>query len=48
MRTGSPHVVVIGGGIAGLSAAYALQEQARLARRPLSCTLIEARERLGG
>jgi protoporphyrinogen/coproporphyrinogen III oxidase len=48
MRTGSHHVVVIGGGIAGLSAAYALQEQARLARRPLSCTLIEARTRLGG
>jgi oxygen-dependent protoporphyrinogen oxidase len=48
MRTGSHHVVVIGGGIAGLSAAYAIQEQARLARRPLSCTLIEARTRLGG
>jgi oxygen-dependent protoporphyrinogen oxidase len=44
----SSHVIVIGGGIAGLSTAYALQEQARLARVPLACTLIESRERLGG
>ncbi len=42
------HVVIIGGGIAGLSTAYALQEQARLAGIPLACTLIEAQERLGG
>jgi protoporphyrinogen/coproporphyrinogen III oxidase len=49
MRTEpSQHVVVIGGGIAGLSTAYALQERARLAGTLLSCTLIEARERLGG
>jgi oxygen-dependent protoporphyrinogen oxidase len=44
----SRHVVIIGGGIAGLSTAYALQEQARLAGIPLACTLVEARERLGG
>jgi oxygen-dependent protoporphyrinogen oxidase len=44
----SSHVIVIGGGIAGLSTAYALQEEARLARMPLACTLIEAQERLGG
>jgi protoporphyrinogen/coproporphyrinogen III oxidase len=48
----SPHhprrVVIIGGGIAGLSTAYALQERARLAGLPLACTLVEARERLGG
>jgi oxygen-dependent protoporphyrinogen oxidase len=44
----SPHVVVIGGGIAGLSTAYALQEQARLDGRSLACTLVEARGRLGG
>jgi oxygen-dependent protoporphyrinogen oxidase len=44
----SHHVIVIGGGIAGLSTAYGIQEQARLARMPLACTLIEARERLGG
>ena len=43
----SHHVVVIGGGIARLSTAYALKN--RLAWRvPLACTLIEARERLGG
>jgi protoporphyrinogen/coproporphyrinogen III oxidase len=42
------HVVIIGGGIAGLSTAYALQERARLAGIPLACTLVEARERLGG
>jgi protoporphyrinogen/coproporphyrinogen III oxidase len=41
-------VVIIGGGIAGLSTAYALQERARLRRIPLACTLVEARERLGG
>ena len=44
----SSHVIVIGGGIAGLSTAYALQEQARLGGVPLACTLIEARKRLGG
>src|SRR5215475_3111774 len=44
----SHHIVVIGGGIAGLSTAYALQEQARTAGIPLVCTLVEARERLGG
>ena len=44
----SPHVVVIGGGIAGLSTAYALQEQARLGGLSLACTLVEARGRLGG
>ena len=43
----SSHVIIIGGGIAGLSTAYALQEQARLARMPLACTLIEAQKRLG-
>ena len=42
------HVIIIGGGISGLSTAYALQEQARLAGMPFACTLIEARERLGG
>jgi oxygen-dependent protoporphyrinogen oxidase len=42
------HPVIIGGGIAGLSTAYALQEQARRAGVPFACTLIEARQRLGG
>jgi len=44
----SHHVVIIGGGIAGLSTAYALQERARMAGITLACTLVEARERLGG
>src|SRR5262245_50501865 len=44
----SYHTVIIGGGIAGLSTAYALQEEARMAGIPLVCTLVEARERLGG
>jgi protoporphyrinogen/coproporphyrinogen III oxidase len=44
----SPHVVIIGGGIAGLSTAYALQERARAAGMPVACTLIEASQRLGG
>jgi oxygen-dependent protoporphyrinogen oxidase len=42
------HVVIIGGGIAGLSTAYALQERARLGGIPLTCTLVEAQDRLGG
>jgi oxygen-dependent protoporphyrinogen oxidase len=48
----SPHhsyrVVIIGGGIAGLATAYALQERARADGIPLTCTLVEARPRLGG
>jgi protoporphyrinogen/coproporphyrinogen III oxidase len=42
------HIVIIGGGIAGLATAYALQDRAHIAGIPLTCTLIEARERLGG
>ena len=45
------HVVVIGGGITGLTAAYALNENARQhpsAGRPFTCTLVEASSRLGG
>ena len=41
-------VAVVGGGIAGLSAAYHLQERARAAGVPLECTLIESESRLGG
>lgn len=44
---GSRHVAVIGGGIAGLAAAYYLQKGAEEAGMPLSYTLLE-RERLGG
>jgi len=42
------HIVIAGGGIAGLSTAYALQKQAEAARVPLHLTLVEADNRLGG
>jgi protoporphyrinogen/coproporphyrinogen III oxidase len=42
------HVVVIGGGIAGLSAAYHLLEKSRVDRVPLKVTLLEADPRWGG
>jgi oxygen-dependent protoporphyrinogen oxidase len=51
MPASSRHVVVIGGGITGLTAAYALNEHAwknPSAGPPLPCTLIEASPRLGG
>lgn len=41
-------IVIIGGGITGLSAAYTLQEEARAKDLPLSYTLLEADTRLGG
>ncbi len=41
-------VVVVGGGISGLSTAYYLQEAARKQGLPLSCTLVEGASRLGG
>lgn len=41
-------VAVVGGGIAGLSTAFHLQESARAAGIPLDCTIIEADGRLGG
>jgi protoporphyrinogen/coproporphyrinogen III oxidase len=43
-----PQVVIIGGGITGLSAAYALERAAQAAGQPISCTLIERDDRLGG
>lgn len=44
----SKHVVIVGGGIAGLSAAYALYEQAATAGVAATCTLIEAGREWGG
>jgi protoporphyrinogen/coproporphyrinogen III oxidase len=44
----TPHVVVIGGGISGLSAAYYLQRLAREAGLPLRYTLVERDARFGG
>ncbi len=42
------HIVIVGGGIAGLSAAFHLHEQAAGAGVPLTCTLIEAGGDWGG
>ncbi len=44
----APRVVIIGGGITGLAAAYRLQEEARAQRHPLAITLLEQAGRLGG
>ena len=41
-------VAIVGGGIAGLTAAFVLQEQARLAGCSLHCTLIESSTEWGG
>jgi protoporphyrinogen/coproporphyrinogen III oxidase len=46
--TVSKHVVIIGGGITGMAAAYELQEKARIAGLPLTYTLLERDGRLGG
>lgn len=48
MAEGARKVVVVGGGIAGLSAAYYLQKQAKIEGVLLDITLIEAAHRLGG
>jgi len=45
MSQKTPHLIIIGGGIAGLSAAWALQQQAG---SRLRCTVLEADERWGG
>lgn len=44
----TPHVVIVGGGITGLAAAYYLQRLRRQADTPLRITLIEAEDHLGG
>ncbi len=41
-------VVIVGGGISGLSAAFALLEQARIMGKPLQCTVVEGQARFGG
>ncbi len=43
-----PHIVIVGGGIAGLAAAHRLVELSRERERPLRFTLLEAGQRLGG
>lgn len=47
--SGAPrHVAIVGGGIAGLATAFALQEQAATAEFPVSITVIEAGAGWGG
>ncbi len=41
-------VVVIGGGLSGLTAAYRIHERARTLRRHVELTVLEAKDRLGG
>ena len=48
MPTDSRTVLIVGGGIAGLSAAYGLAESAASRDSPPQCTLVEAAPRLGG
>ena len=48
MTDRTPHIVVVGGGIAGLAAAHRLVELGREQQRPLRVTLLEAGRRLGG
>ncbi|MBI3786320.1 MAG: protoporphyrinogen oxidase [Deltaproteobacteria bacterium] len=44
----SAHIVVVGGGIAGLAAAHRLVELGREQQKPVRLTLLEAGRRLGG
>jgi protoporphyrinogen oxidase len=41
-------VVIVGGGLSGLTAAYTLLKQAKAAKRPLDVTILEAEDRPGG
>jgi protoporphyrinogen/coproporphyrinogen III oxidase len=41
-------VVIIGGGLSGLTAAHRIHERARTMRRPIDLTVLEAKDRLGG
>ncbi len=42
------HILIIGGGMGGLSAAHALLEQARERQHPLQVTVVDARPTWGG
>lgn len=44
----SQHIVIVGGGIAGMAVAYKIQEEARRTGNPISFTLVEAGDHLGG
>ena len=41
-------VVIIGGGLSGLTAAHAIMERARGGRRPVELVVLEAKDRVGG
>lgn len=41
-------VVIVGGGISGLSAAFALAEQSEIREKPLHCTVVEGHTHFGG
>ena len=47
-HNGTPRIVVLGGGISGLAAAYRLRELAAMRQAPIELTLLEQGERLGG
>lgn len=42
------HVAIVGGGIAGMTAAFCVQQRAAAAGLPVTCTLIEAQREWGG
>ena len=42
------HVVIVGGGISGLSTAFFVMEEAKKAQRDVQCTVIERDVRWGG
>ncbi len=42
------HVAIVGGGIAGMAAAFALQQKALSSSQPVQVTLLESNQRLGG
>lgn len=48
MSEGKKKVVILGGGITGLTAAFYLQKEAREKKLPMEVTLVEAAHRLGG
>lgn len=48
MHMTEKHIVVIGGGITGLSAAFTLKQRADRNKLPLRCTILEQDNRLGG
>lgn len=47
-ETGTPHVVIVGGGISGLSAAWSLQKQAQETGLPIRYTVLEHAAYWGG